>query len=180
MKITSKSNITENENQVQEQISWNSFSNMARCLSYNPIGNSTSGMNHSVSLSLVHYVSWYPIELQLSIFLNTTGFEFWMISVHERGHFVPGLSRLYGNDFICEPRRIGLSKRSYILELTQTTYLNNAVTPCLSSGEDYHPVSQCIQDYVMNREVLKYSERCSIKYTLSGSKPGEPQLIGLP
>ena len=71
-----------------------------------------------------------------------------MISVHESGHFIPGMSRLFGNDFIIEPRRIGLSTRCYILELTQTTYLDKAETPCLSSG-DYYPVSNCIRDYVM-------------------------------
>ena len=98
------------------------------------------------------YDKCYRIETQLSINLNTTNIDLWMISVHERGHFLPGLSRQFGNDFICEPRRIGKSQRSYILELTQTTYLNKADTPCLSSG-DYRPIriTQCIQDYIMRK-----------------------------
>ena len=90
-----------------------------------------------------------PNGTQLAINLNTSAFEFWMISVHEEGHFLPGLSRLFGNDFILEPRRIGQSKRSYMLELTQTTYLDKEETPCLPTEDIF--LSFCIKDYIMRR-----------------------------
>ena len=158
----------ENEDLVEEQISWNSFANMARCLSYSPEGKSEiGGLLNSVSHIHISSLLLFPKRhyiafkyMQLLVRINTFNFDYWMISMHEKGHFMPGLSRLYGNDIICEPRRTGLTKRSFYLELAQTTYLNKADTPCQSSG-GYLPVSRCIDDYIVKklkcREIIAFS-----------------------
>ena len=47
------SNVTENEWVIKDQISYNSFSNLARCLSYSPQGHSKSGISESVSIKQI-------------------------------------------------------------------------------------------------------------------------------
>ena len=62
---------------------------------------------------------------------------------------MPGYAKLFGSTFVLEAAaRDGvLAVADYILELTFTTYLNTAKSPCHST-ESYFPLSQCIEEYV--------------------------------
>ena len=102
--------------------------------------------------------------MQLTLIFHSSNASYFIMSIHEKDQFMPGYSKLFGSNFVFEAAPIENKSAlvDYILELTETTYLNRPESPChpSDSTESYNPLSQCIKEhveakmkcmYVMNR-----------------------------
>lgn len=82
------------------------------------------------------------------MWFNSSNADYFVISIHEEGQFMPGYGKLYGSKFVLEAAKSGRHTNvDYTLDLTVTTYMDTTNSPC-HSVDRYYPLSQCIDEYV--------------------------------
>lgn len=105
-----------------------------RCLTYEPQGPSKSGVGSQVDLTL-----------------NATGTVYWKISLHNKGAYMPGFSRLYGGDFILTPlsRPNSTMMGAYMITPSQMTYLDGERGWKCDEENTEIIMTECISEFVM-------------------------------
>jgi hypothetical protein len=81
-------------------------SGIQTCTTYNPPGPSNTGFGNGVRRITHKLISQFSHKknvrfyFQLFLTLNLTGLDFWLVTLHNKGHHVPSWNKMYGSTFV--------------------------------------------------------------------------------